>query len=251
MKFDQHFLENKNILKTTIECADIEENDIILEIGPGEGVLTKELLQTSANRIIGIEIDKSILKKLQKLEEKNKNFELIPGNAITIIETIKFNKLIANIPYSITEPLYEKILSLKVPLCVLLHGKYFYKRITDERSKWHYYVNAFYKVEELEEISGDNFEPKTKVKSSLIKLELTKFPSQKKLLIQKFFNKKDRTTLNTLIFSFVDTYNLSKRKAQDLIKKLNLDENTKNKKFKQLSNQEFVKLIKKIETLNL
>ena len=58
MKFDQHFLINQDIIKKTIEEADLKKSDIVLEIGPGKGILTEELVKYS--NVIVVEIDKNL-----------------------------------------------------------------------------------------------------------------------------------------------------------------------------------------------
>ena len=132
VEYDQHFLVNEKIIKKTIKEANIDKNDIIVEIGPGKGVLTKEILKQNIKSLTSIEIDKnfeSVLKDIKK--DFPVKFNFIFDNALNQLSNIDFNKLIANIPYAITEPLYEQILVLRVPCVIMLHGNRFYKILND------------------------------------------------------------------------------------------------------------------------
>jgi len=240
VEYDQHFLVNEKIIKKTIKEANIDKNDIIVEIGPGKGVLTKEILKQNIKSLTSIEIDKnfeSVLKDIKK--DFPVKFNFIFDNALNQLSNIDFNKLIANIPYAITEPLYEQILVLRVPCVIMLHGNRFYKILNDNTSIWHYFVNAYYNVELLEEVEGNNFEPKTKVKSALVKLELKTDLSKIDLLIQNLFNKRTRSVKNAVKFAIVDTYGVSKKS----INLESIDNIVLNKVLKDLSREEFRKVI--------
>ena len=69
-KYGQNFLINKSIVKEIIEAADIKTSDEILEIGPGDGALTKEIINKNPKKFVAIEIDKSLKINLETLFEK-------------------------------------------------------------------------------------------------------------------------------------------------------------------------------------
>lgn len=119
----QNFLQDKQILSRIIEVADLKTDDFVIEIGPGEGVLTEKLLET-ARKVIAIEIDQSLSEKLKKRFANKENFELINGDILKInlprlIEEQKLEsdgyKVIANIPYYITSPIIRIFLETKYP----------------------------------------------------------------------------------------------------------------------------------------
>ena len=66
-KYGQNFLINKSIVKEIIEAADIKTSDEILEVGPGDGILTKEIIHKKPKKFITIEIDRSLKKNLDSL----------------------------------------------------------------------------------------------------------------------------------------------------------------------------------------
>ena len=69
-KYGQNFLTNQSIVKEIIQAAEIKNNDEILEIGPGDGILTKEIINKNPKKFVAIEIDKSLKINLETLFEK-------------------------------------------------------------------------------------------------------------------------------------------------------------------------------------
>lgn len=232
MKYDQHFLIDKGIIKKTIEEADLRKEDIVLEIGSGKGVLTKELAKHS--KVIAIEIDKS-------LELKLKNVKLIYGNALKLIERLKFNKIVSNIPYSITEPLFNKLLKIDFELAVLLIGKKFYKLINDERSKWSVIISQFYEVIKLADVSKNSFQPKPRTDSVLIKL----IPKEKNKPINKFVLQSDKKLKNALLKILLDS-GLTKKQAKEKLREMKIPDLLLEKNVGYLSNKEFRLVYRKL-----
>lgn len=124
----QNFLQDKQILSRIIEVADLKADDFIIEIGPGEGVLTEKLLKT-AKKVIAVEIDQRFAEKIKKKLKNNKNFELINADILKInlpklIEEQKLEtegyKVVANIPYYITSPIIRLFLETKYPPKVMI-----------------------------------------------------------------------------------------------------------------------------------
>ncbi len=107
----QHFLVDEDVLETIVNTADIEKTDHVVEIGPGIGVLTRELVQT-AGRVTAIEFDQRLLPLLQDflrpIQSTNKpinQLTLVHGNALHVPFPADPYKIVANIPYHITSPL--------------------------------------------------------------------------------------------------------------------------------------------------
>ena len=110
----QHFLKDKNILKKIANVAEIKKDDYVLEVGPGGGTLTEEILKKS-QKVVAVEKDDRLIgflkEKFQKeiLEQKLK---LVHTDILTYkLTNLKTYKLIANIPYYITGKLLRKFLS--------------------------------------------------------------------------------------------------------------------------------------------
>lgn len=245
VKLDQHLLDSKNVLLLEKNSSNINKNDIIFEIGPADGRLSEFLLQANPQKLISVEMDSNFKDRLENIKKEYKDkFEYKIGNGLEEIETIKFNKLISNIPYSITEPLYSKICELKIPFVILLHGNTFFNILIDDTCMWHYYINSFYTIDKILDIAGNAFNPPAKTMSVLIKLEIKKkeILTQKEKLLQILFSKRDRNTKNALIFSLVDL-GKSKKESKEIIKELELSQRIENTKFSNISNNEFINIL--------
>ncbi len=114
----QHFLHNRHYVRAIVDAADVEAGDVVLEIGPGGGILTRELLSRGA-RVVAVEKDHRLIPLLKETfaqEIKDVRLRLIEGDALTLPpRTLKLRahkfKLVANIPYYITGALFRKFLS--------------------------------------------------------------------------------------------------------------------------------------------
>ncbi len=113
----QNFLINKNILQKIIETANLKATDIILEIGPGIGTLTKELAQR-VKKVIAVEKDKKMCEILKETLSDFKNIKIINGDILKI-ENCKLKienyKVVANLPYYIASPVIRKFLEAENP----------------------------------------------------------------------------------------------------------------------------------------
>jgi 16S rRNA (adenine1518-N6/adenine1519-N6)-dimethyltransferase len=129
----QHFLFDKKILHDIIIPAELSANDTVLEIGPGLGTLTAELLATGANVIV-VEFDRELAQNLKKkIEKGSNNLTVITGDFLQFnLNNVPENyKIVANIPYNITSPIIEKILTSenRPQIAVLLIQKEVARRI--------------------------------------------------------------------------------------------------------------------------
>ena len=109
-RFGQHWLVNKKILEKIKEIAVLNENDFILEIGPGKGALTSKLLDSEIKKLHAIELDKDLINLLNDKFNNNDKFSLQQGDILTVnLDSInkKITKVIANIPYNITGPILD------------------------------------------------------------------------------------------------------------------------------------------------
>jgi len=117
-RFAQHWLRSEAILDQIIAAARLCQDDIVLEIGPGTGILTGRLVDL-VSALIAVEIDRDLCVKLSKSLGKRDNFCLIEADILQLDYNIyvevfpavtKINKVVANIPYNITGPILEKLL---------------------------------------------------------------------------------------------------------------------------------------------
>ncbi|TET59410.1 MAG: ribosomal RNA small subunit methyltransferase A [Promethearchaeota archaeon] len=173
-KLGQNFLTDKNIVKKIISISEISKDDILLEIGPGLGALTEELA-TKVKKIYAIEIDPRLYSYLKQKFSIYNNLEIIHGNVLEL-EIPFHNKVISNIPYSITGPIFEKIFFKKqASIGVLIIEKSIADRIflsSDYKniSRISIGVNTFMKPVSKSNISRNSFYPIPKIALSLIKI---------------------------------------------------------------------------------
>lgn len=108
----QIFLSNPSILRRIIQAAELDTEDLVVEIGPGPGGLTKMLAET-VRKVIAIELDEDLFNKLESKIAVYKNVELIHGDALKYpYENLPEFKVVANIPYYITTPLIFRLLEI-------------------------------------------------------------------------------------------------------------------------------------------
>ena len=105
----QHFLIDQEALNRIVEAADIKPNDHIVEIGPGIGILTRELLK-KAKHVTAIELDQKLIPLLQEFTNTLRStphtqLTIINANALKVPFPQEPYKIVANIPYHITSPL--------------------------------------------------------------------------------------------------------------------------------------------------
>lgn len=112
-KFGQNFLtDQKEVLRKIMEVSDVNENDTILEIGPGEGALTALLLD-KAQKVVAVEIDRDLEKILRKKFNDNPKYTLVMNDVLEtdLKEYLTLGiKVVANIPYYITSPIINKLI---------------------------------------------------------------------------------------------------------------------------------------------
>ena len=187
-RLGQHFLISQKALQKIIQTAEISKKDIVLEIGPGLGVLTQELAQR-AKKVIAVEKDKRMVEILKDVLKDHRNTEIIHGDILDIIrdspsDTVLESrtvseglslKIVANIPYYLTSPLIRLFLELKTPPqeMVLLIQKEVAQRICAKPPKMSLLAVAvqFYSQPKIiSYVSKKSFWPQPKVDSAIIKI---------------------------------------------------------------------------------
>ena len=171
----QNYLIDKNKRDQIINFGNIDENDVILEIGTGIGTLTIELAK-KAKKVIAIEQDKKIYEILASRlkEEKLDNVELINDDALNV-DFPKFNKIISNLPYQISSPITFKFLDYDFDLAILMYQKEFAERMNGEVGTKNYSrlsAMLYFKcnVEKLTDVSSESFLPKPEIDSTVVRL---------------------------------------------------------------------------------
>jgi len=127
-KLGQSFLINSSIAREIVKAASLKRNDDVLEIGGGLGVLTRWLVETARNVFV-VEKDHGLADALRDLFAENKNLEVIEGDALEV-QLPKVNKVVANLPYSISSPVTFRLLDcVGFKQAVLMYQKEFAQRL--------------------------------------------------------------------------------------------------------------------------
>ncbi len=168
-KKDQHFLVDERVLDRIIEYGRVNRSDTVLEIGAGYGNLTGKLAE-KAGRVVAIEVDAELAASLGKWD----NVEVITGDALKI-EFPPFNKVISNLPYSISSPVTFKLLTCKFELGILMYQHEFAKRMValpdcKDYGRLSITVQYYADVQILEVVPKSAFSSPPEVDSAIIKL---------------------------------------------------------------------------------
>lgn len=184
-RLGQNFLQDENILKRIVSNVKAKENDLIIEIGPGAGALTKYLVQFDS-KVLAFEIDVEVKKYLDNIKASNLKVIYQDFMKINLAEEIDASKyehiyVVANIPYYITSPIIEHIIDskLKVDELVLMVQKEVADRMSAKPGSKLYaastvYYSYFYDIIKLFDVPKRAFYPTPKVDSAIIKLTLKK-----------------------------------------------------------------------------
>lgn len=197
-KFGQNFLtDQKEVLRKIMEVSAVNENDTVLEIGPGEGALTALLLDT-AEKVVTVEIDRDLEKILRKKFDGNPKYTLVMNDVLEtdLKEYVGAGtKVVANIPYYITSPIINKLIENRdvIDEIYIMVQKEVAERICakkgKERSVLTLAVEYFGEAEYLFTIPKEAFTPIPKVDSAFMTIKLYKDDKYKKLVAEDIFFK--------------------------------------------------------------
>lgn len=258
----QNFLINNEVVEKIVNSSDISKEDMVIEIGPGLGTLTKYLLE-KAEKVLCVELDTKMIKILQDRFSLYDNFELINEDILKvnlneiIMENkkdgkIKNVKIVANLPYYITTPIIMKLLEEKLDIksiTVMIQKEVADRLIETPGGKntgaithtVYYYCES----EKIMEVPNSSFIPEPEVTSEVIKLNLRDKPAVDIentkvmfMIIKSAFMQRRKTLLNALTNTKVF---INKEEGIRILKKLNLDENVRAEK---LSIQDFANIAK-------
>lgn len=232
-RLGQNFLISKTILREIIKAADLKPSDIVLEIGPGLGILTRELAK-KVKKVLAVEKDKKLtdILKEELNNDKIKNIQIL-NQDILKFESSSFNlkesyKLVANLPYYITGPVIRMFLELTNPpkLMILMVQKEVGKRICAQppkMSKLAVFSQFYGKPEIVKFVSKKSFRPQPKVDSVILRIRPLALTDKRLIETdRKLFSKIVRAGFSQprkqLINNFSKSLNLSREKVEKWLK---------------------------------
>lgn len=262
-KYGQNFITDPGILNKVVSTGDISPEDIVVEIGPGAGTLTKAIA-ARAGQVIAIEIDKELLPILQENLAECGNIKIIEGDALKIdldklVEEItgqrKPYKIVANLPYYITSPLVMHFLENKfnIQRIIIMVQKEVAERFTAQPGTKDYgaltvSINLYSKPKIAFFVSRNVFTPRPDVDSAVVDLVIREEPPYKinnidilKRLVKAAFNQRRKTLTNAL-----KALNTEKDQIVQILKDADIDPKRRGET---LTLEEFVRIANRLATL--
>ena len=183
----QNFLIDGNIINKIIRCSEVEADDIVVEIGPGPGSLTEALLKSGAS-VIAVERDTILATALERLKEPTNQLQIFCEDIMDFpleekvkeaLQPGKKAKVIANLPYHLTTPIIEKLITMNdlfSTLTLMVQEEVAYRFIgnpgTKEYSSFTVFLQFYSKPVFGFSVSSHCFFPSPKVNSAVVVLEL-------------------------------------------------------------------------------
>lgn len=192
----QNFMVDENMARKIVDAINPTADDIVLEIGPGQGMITR-FLQERVKRLVSVEIDQRLYDGLDVMFKLADNFELVKKDFLKIdLNEFKFDqkiKVVGNIPYNITSPIMFKIFDQRalVSDLTLLVQKEVGQRVVSRPNSKDYGIlavisQAIADVDFLFTVPPTVFQPRPKVDSALIQWTFTEARAQN-IKDEKFF----------------------------------------------------------------
>ena len=220
-KYGQNFLVDANVLRAIVEAAEIGKDDLVLEIGPGLGALTEQLLE-AAWKVIAVEVDPMLIPILQENLKDHDNLVLIHDDILKVdLDALlakegggKKAKVVANLPYYITTPIVMELLEKQqnIESITVMVQKEVAQRMQEGPGSKSYgalslAVRYYAKAEMMMTVSKHCFIPQPDVESAVIRLSVyeaeerpvkTDHEEEMFRLIRAAFNQRRKTLLNAV-----------------------------------------------------
>jgi 16S rRNA (adenine1518-N6/adenine1519-N6)-dimethyltransferase len=213
-RFGQHFLKDKRTIQRIIEALAPRQDESIVEIGPGTGALTAELIQR-AGRVIAVEFDKKLAPLLNEQFGDHANFKLVMADALTTdfcheIQPASSARIVANLPYNISTAILQRLIEQRACLSemVVMLQREVVERImapagSSERGFLSVLIEVYCETEKLFDVGPGAFRPPPKVWSSVIRVRFRAkaLKVNEELLwetVSRGFSQKRKTILNNL-----------------------------------------------------
>ncbi|MBW4828414.1 MAG: 16S rRNA (adenine(1518)-N(6)/adenine(1519)-N(6))-dimethyltransferase RsmA [Clostridiaceae bacterium] len=214
----QNFLIDGNIVRKICEEGEVSKEDDILEIGPGIGTLTEEL-SYKANKVVAVELDKSLIPILDETLDGCNNVEIVPGDILKIDLPKLFHekfeseniKIVANLPYYITTPIIGRLLEeeLDIDSILVMVQSEVAERMkaspgTKDYGSLSVFVQYYTEPEIVLSVPKNAFMPRPNVDSAVIKLKIRKEKIELEnretffKVVKAAFSQRRKTILNSL-----------------------------------------------------
>ena len=254
-KFGQNFLKDENILRNIVDKSEVDKDTLVIEIGVGAAFLTYYLTE-KAKYVVGYEIDESLKEIIEKQLENKNNIKILfddflKRNVMDEIKDLDYKKIfvVANLPYYITTPIITKFIEDKIPvdkIVVMVQkevGDRFNAKVnTKEYNSLTVYLNYYFDIKKLLDVSRNCFVPKPNVDSVIIEFKKhNKYKANNEdlffKLVRDAFKYKRKNIRNNL-------KNYPQEKLENILKSINLDLNSR---AENITIEQFIYICNKIE----
>lgn len=253
---DQHILTSREVIGQLVNSAELTPSDSVLEIGPGPGQIT-EVIARNAGQVYAVEIDERFKPILDDLQKKYRNLEVIFDSALDI-KWPAVNKIVSNPPFSILEPLIERLVKEKrIESSSFVIGEKYYQRcaaVKERATRTSLMTQAFFDVKLVSKIDGDKFFPESREDSVIMKLlrkDKKKSDFGLRLLVSRMVNTPNESVvglLRDIINEKVDLRTMDYRNIPT-VKSLNVPGATLRKSLRDLDNIDIAILARTIGSL--
>ena len=225
----QHVLIDSNLLRSIADYAELDRNDVVFEIGTGNGNLTAELCKR-AKSVISCEVDEDLSKKAQNSLSKYNNLLLVNGDGFKTDHD--FDVFVSNLPYSKSRTAVEWLAVRDFDRAIVMVQKEFAAKLLANNGNSYRAVSALaqycFDIEPLMQVGKNSFSPKPKVDSVVLKMI------------------KRRKVGREVIRELKHLFSFRGRKVRSAARKLGISESFSDKRVERLSPEEAVRLAERI-----
>ena len=258
--FGQNFITDTNLLKAMVDDAGIESGDVVVEIGPGAGTLTREL-SNKASKVFAFEIDKNLEPILKETLKDNDNVQVVfkdiqkvkEEELIDIIGTKDF-KVVANLPYYITTPIIMRFLEgniLPKSITIMVQKEVAERLCAKENTEEFGAITLAIALEGdakyLRDVSRKMFTPQPNVDSAIVRIDINdKYKEVDKKAVKKLIHTAFLMRRKTLINNIEAGYKLKKDSLAKMLNSLGYNEKVRGEA---LNIDDYIKIAKGIDEL--
>lgn len=252
----QHFLTNELVVQKMVESACIKDTDSILEIGPGLGILTREIFKSPAREVILVEKDYDLCARAREQFE-NKRSKVICQDAMILIPNLQVEspfKVISNLPYNVGSPILVQLLTvcptLPSQIIVMLQKEVAERICADpnnsNRGLLTVLIEQFGEAKIIEHVSKEHFYPIPRVDSAVISIENISKPDLDVKKAMRFIKMSFAGKRKKIKNSLFATLKIDSIKQEEIAKKAGFD---LNQRPEDLNRESWFILLKELEQL--
>lgn len=224
ISYSQNFIKNDSLVKELISKTDLNKRDLVLDIGAGKGILSKELAK-HVKKVIAIEIDSNLIPELKQNTQQFENIEVVNDDFMNYQLPKEPYKVFSNIPFNYSSKIFRKLLlSDNNPLNTYLFLQIdFWKRYAgiEKETQMSLLLKPLYEMNLIQKLKKDDFIPSPAVDAVFVEvklretplIDLSKYESYKDFIVYATIQGKTNISNN---LKKVITYNQMKRLSKDL-----------------------------------